>query len=150
MPMTDFLKNNRRVLWGIFALFLIIGLTVIFPALVKAAGEEPTAPDAINAAIGNLDQTSKDAQIVNSNSATPKLATIIGQVINIALGVFTMIFFILIVYGGIVWLTAGGDKAKADKAQTILTNAVLGVIIIIIAYLLTNFILFRIIGITIK
>lgn len=148
--MTDFLKNNRRVLWGIFALFLIIGLTVIFPALVKAAGEEPTAPDAINAAIGNLDQTSKDAQIVNSNSATPKLATIIGQVINIALGVFTMIFFILIVYGGIVWLTAGGDKAKADKAQTILTNAVLGVIIIIIAYLLTNFILFRIIGITIK
>lgn len=149
--MTNFLKNNSRVLWGIFALFLIIGLNVISPASLKAQ----TPGEAVNASIDYLDSTAGQAKIIPMNDqgkpllgGVSNISTIIGNVINIGLAIFTIVFFILIIYGGVIWLTAGGDSAKADKARTTLTNAVLGIIVIIIAYLLTNFILFRIIGIT--
>lgn len=152
--MPAFLKNNYCILKGIFALFLIMAFFNAFAA-VAFAKESNSATDAVNAAIGTLDQTAGNANIIKLEDnqpakATPKIATIIGEIITIGLAIFTIIFFILVVYGGIIWLTAGGDSAKADKAREILTSASLGVIIIIIAYLLTNFIIFKLIGITIN
>lgn len=68
------------------------------------------------------------------------LAGTIGNIISGALGLLGVIFFILLIYAGALWMTAGGDTAKVDKAKKILTSAVVGLVIVMAAYAITSFI----------
>ncbi len=69
------------------------------------------------------------------------LGEIVGAVIGIFLSFLGIIFLILIIYGGFVWMTSGGNETKVLKAKKILTQAVIGLIIIVASYAITNFVL---------
>jgi hypothetical protein len=68
------------------------------------------------------------------------LAGIIQIVISAFLGLLGIIFLVLIIYSGFNWMTAGGDEEKVTKAKQTLTQAVIGLIIIIAAYSITYFV----------
>ncbi len=42
-------------------------------------------------------------------------------------------FLLYFIFGGLTWLSAGGEKGKAEAARTQLTNAAIGLIIVILA-----------------
>lgn len=52
-----------------------------------------------------------------------------------------LIFLILIIYAGILWMTDRGDLDYVKKAKSILVNSVIGLIILLSAYAITNFVL---------
>jgi hypothetical protein len=72
--------------------------------------------------------------------------TVITTVVRVILGFLGIILVILILYGGFIWMTAAGDPGKVDKAKKILTNAVIGVIIVLASYGIANFIISRFLG----
>lgn len=76
-----------------------------------------------------------------SGLGTDSLMTIIGRIINVVLSVLGVIFLILVVYAGAIWMTAGGDGKKVDKAKGILINAVVGLIITMSAYAISVFVI---------
>ncbi len=78
----------------------------------------------------------------------PDIAGRVGQIIGIALSLVGVIFLVLMVYGGFMWMTAGGESEKVKKAKTLITNAVIGLIIITAAYMITNFVLSRVLEAT--
>lgn len=43
---------------------------------------------------------------------------------------------VYLVYGGILYITAGGDAEKATKGRTAVVNAIIGIVIILLAFLL--------------
>lgn len=63
----------------------------------------------------------------------------IGTVIGTVLAYTGTIFFILVVYAGIMWMMAAGNDENIKKAQNILKGAIIGLIIILSAYAITNF-----------
>lgn len=63
-----------------------------------------------------------------------------GDIIGIVLSFVGVFFFILVIIGGIQWMTAGGSDDKVKKAKTLITNALIGLIIVLSAYAITNFI----------
>ena len=65
----------------------------------------------------------------------------VGKVIGTALSLLGVIFLILIVYGGFLWMTAYGDKTKIEKARDLITNAVIGVVIVVAAYTISSFVI---------
>lgn len=65
---------------------------------------------------------------------------IISTVIEAFLGLLGIIFLILIIYAGYNWMTAQGDEEKVTKAKDTLQRAVIGLIIIIVAYSITYFV----------
>lgn len=67
------------------------------------------------------------------------ISTFVGEIINALLGLTGLIFFILMVYGGFLWMTARGEEDRTKKAKTLIISAVIGVIVIVAAYALTNF-----------
>ena len=71
---------------------------------------------------------------------------IIGSIIGIALSLIGLIFMILLVYGGFLWMTSYGDKTKVEKAKDLITSAVIGLIIVIGAYALSKFIIDALVG----
>ncbi len=64
----------------------------------------------------------------------------IGSIIGNILAFVGVIFMALILYAGYLWMTAGGDAAKTTKAISIMTDAVVGLIVISAAYLLTQYV----------
>ncbi len=48
---------------------------------------------------------------------------------------------IYLVYGGIMYITAGGDAEKATKGRTALINAIIGIVIILLAIVIVNFVM---------
>ncbi len=66
---------------------------------------------------------------------------LVGRVIRIFLGFAGLILVVLIIYGGTLWLTSGGEEEKIKKAKALILNAVIGLAIIVVSYAITVFVL---------
>lgn len=71
------------------------------------------------------------------NPSVPRYA---GKIVQGGLAISGLIFFALAVYGGIMYLTAGGNEEQAKKSTKILVRATIGLFIIIFAGAITQFI----------
>lgn len=65
--------------------------------------------------------------------------TIVANLINFALFLAGLVAFIFVLYGGFVYLTAGGDSARAGTGRTIIVNAIVGILIIFISWILVRY-----------
>lgn len=72
---------------------------------------------------------------------TTSVQDIIAYVINSVLGLLGVIFLVLIIYAGFLWMTATGNDEQVTKAKNILTRSIIGVIIIVAAYAISFFVL---------
>jgi len=62
------------------------------------------------------------------------LLTLAGRLISYLL-IFTGIIAVAyLIYGGLIYITAGGDAEKASKGRVAITNAIIGIIIIMASY----------------
>jgi len=68
------------------------------------------------------------------------LTVTIGRIIKIVLGFLGLIVLILFIIGGFKWMVSGGNEEKVAEAKKIMSAAVVGLFIIIIAYAATDFI----------
>ncbi|MBD3248396.1 hypothetical protein GF382_03875 [Candidatus Falkowbacteria bacterium] len=62
------------------------------------------------------------------------LAEIAGTAVSAALGLLGVVFIGLIIYGGGLWMTAQGNDDQVKKAQNILRNSLIGLILVVSAY----------------
>ena len=65
---------------------------------------------------------------------------VIAPVIKGLLSLVGIIFFLLIIYAGFLWMTAQDNKDQVKKAKNMLINNLIGLVIIIGAYLLVSFV----------
>ncbi len=63
---------------------------------------------------------------------------LVARIISKTLPLVGALFLLLFVFGGFRYLTAGGDSKKVDSAKQTLKNAVIGIIIVIGAYLIID------------
>lgn len=73
--------------------------------------------------------------------ATTSLTTIIGTLINVFLSLLGIIFLGLVIYAGWLWMTAGGEEEKVQKAKDVMIRAVVGLVITLSAYSISVFII---------
>jgi HSP20 family molecular chaperone IbpA len=66
---------------------------------------------------------------------------VIANIIRVVLGFLGIIAVILIIYAGWLWTASGGDEQAISRAKRILTNAVIGLIIILMAFGIATFII---------
>jgi len=76
-------------------------------------------------------------------NTTPSLAgDTLGEVINKFLPyVFAAagaLLFIYLIAGGFSYMTSGGDPKKTSAAQSQLTNAIIGIIVVLLAFILVQ------------
>ena len=65
---------------------------------------------------------------------------IFQNILNVAVRVGGIIAFIFLIIGGYQYLTAGGDPKKAQKAKNTLTYAIIGLVLLLLAWLILEFI----------
>lgn len=66
-----------------------------------------------------------------------EIAPIVGTAINLVLSLVGLIFLILMVYAGMLWMTARGEESQVEKAQKIIKASMIGLFVVISAYAIT-------------
>ncbi|OGL72581.1 hypothetical protein A3C96_02570 [Candidatus Uhrbacteria bacterium RIFCSPHIGHO2_02_FULL_60_10] len=68
----------------------------------------------------------------------PDVITIVAYFVNALIGFLGIIFLLLTIYAGFLWMTAQGDPKKVESAKAIIKNAIIGLIIVAGSYVITN------------
>ncbi len=76
------------------------------------------------------------------------LKSTIGGIIRSALGFLGVIAVVIMLYGGFLWMTAGGKEEQVKKAQQVIVAGAIGLAIILSAWAITTFIVTELIGAT--
>ncbi|OGY45659.1 MAG: hypothetical protein A3J62_00640 [Candidatus Buchananbacteria bacterium RIFCSPHIGHO2_02_FULL_38_8] len=72
----------------------------------------------------------------------------IMTIIRFLLGFLGIIAVLIVLYGGFVWMTAGGNEEKVGTAKKIITAGIIGLVIIFIAYAIASFVIGQLITAT--
>ncbi len=65
-----------------------------------------------------------------------EFSPLIQGIIKIAFIVAVVLAFIFLLWGGIQWILSGGDKAKYEEARNRITAAIIGLVIVALAWLI--------------
>src|SRR3989344_3850517 len=68
------------------------------------------------------------------------LKTTIENIVRIVLGFIGIIFLLLLLYAGVIWMTSGGEEDKINRAKKIIAAAVIGLLVTLSAYAIASFI----------
>ena len=114
-------------------------------AAVVTALATPVAALAVNPFTKATTYVSDVASGAEVSGATTPLPTIVGRIINIALGFLGILLLAYILFAGYLWMTAGGEEKKVDQAKDMIKNAIIGLVIIVAAFAISNFVLARLV-----
>ncbi len=120
----DLNKNTIKLIPFFVFLVFLLSSTVVFGSVM----------DQLDRVINNTDTYEGGA---NKDS----LVIAIGKIINVILGFLGIIFIVLIIYGGFMWMTARGNEAQVESAKKILGRSIIGVIIILVSFIITWFVM---------
>ena len=65
----------------------------------------------------------------------------INSIIQVILGFLGLLAVIIILWGGFIWMTAMGDEEKTEKAKKLIIAGIIGIIIILAAYAIAQFVI---------
>ena len=127
--------------------FAVLATMAFSLATVLPASAQTGIQDILdNKQLEGVAQGSYNAPAGGSAPTGRQLQDIIVLVINSVLGLLGVIFLVLIIYAGFLWMTAGGNEDQVGKAKGLLINAIIGVIIIVAAYAISYFVLHALIN----
>lgn len=81
-----------------------------------------------------------------TNVSEDTLYETIGKMVNVVLSLVGILLIILIVYGGFLWMGAQGNEEQVAKAKGYIKNAIIGIIITLMAYSISYFVLSKLSG----
>lgn len=96
------------------------------------------ATNAINSYKNSLANSACKAGLCTTEDNPSRL---VGNIINGVLDFLGVAFLILIIYGGIMWMTAVGNEQKVEKAKKIIASSTIGLAIILLSRIITFFII---------
>lgn len=117
---------------NIFIFFLAAGIVLV----AGLAGS-------VHGAYGLEDTAS--ASGLSASGVSNSVPTIIGDIIGTGLSLVSVLFFILMIYGGIRWMLARGKEEEVKKSLDTIISAIIGIIVVLAAYAITNFV-FKAVG----
>ena len=79
-----------------------------------------------------LDKAAKKAGLASTGKGD--IIGVVGTIIDLVLGYLGLVFLVLTIYGGLIWMTAGGNPENVKKAKSLISNAVIGLFIIFASY----------------
>lgn len=72
--------------------------------------------------------------IKTSKGYATNFGTMFSSILNVVMLIAAILVFAYMIWGGVEWITSGGDKGKAESARNKLTAAIIGLVIIAASY----------------
>ncbi|NCN45608.1 MAG: hypothetical protein COU63_03675 [Candidatus Pacebacteria bacterium CG10_big_fil_rev_8_21_14_0_10_36_11] len=59
---------------------------------------------------------------------------LINGVLSFVMVIAALLVFLYLIWGGIEWITSGGDKGKTESARNKITSAIIGLVVVAASY----------------
>lgn len=90
-----------------------------------------------------------DAQLINTfvnncpadtgvRCSEGSIASIFRLIINWALAIAFIAAVVMLIYGGFLYITSAGNTDNATKGKTAIVNALIGIVIIVLSYIIVQ------------
>ncbi|HYE59990.1 MAG TPA: pilin [Candidatus Kapabacteria bacterium] len=134
---------------GMVFLFL---LSLCTPLPILATTGETTADDVATTSVGEIIPESSDPEQEDMETLYPEEfsdeivlsdehpVNIVTRLINLSLSFLGIIFLIMVLYSGWLWLFSGGNEEKVKAAKKTFFNALIGLLIILVSNSVVHFI----------
>ena len=90
--------------------------------------------------------TGHKVNTVGNNSTDKNLTGNVQSIINGVILVLGTVAVIIIIMGGIQYMTSSGDSGKVKKAKDTILYGVIGLIICVLAFAIVNFVVVNLLG----
>lgn len=110
---------------------IVLGLTALLLVAFSALGGATAGAQLISA--GDV-----PSNVASATGGETSFRAIILKIVNFFLGFLGLIAVIMIIYGGITYVTSAGNEEKAGEAKKIIMYAIVGIIIVLISFALVN------------
>lgn len=150
-----------------FAVFASIAVSVVLMfGFALSASAQPTPPAEVDCPGGGTAPTLADCPPVaetgvlgagdlldptfaaNTGLGNSDLEGTIGTLIRTVIRFLGIIAVLVVLYGGFKWMTAAGSDDKVADAKKIMIAGLIGLVIVLTALAITNFIIAQILGAT--
>ena len=88
--------------------------------------------------LGSFEGVGPFQEVKDDASVGAGLGNLLSQVITVFTVVAGLAFIIYFMLGAFKWITSGGDKGKTEEAKTQLTQATIGLIVVVVAYFIVG------------
>jgi len=130
---------SKKIIFSSLFLCLFAFLAILGSAAQVKADEPLDTLGGLNVTAGKV--TAFQGQVAQTNETAKNfIQTKSGQIIGTVLSFVGVLFLILMIYAGILWMTAGGNDQIVTKAKGLLINSIIGIVIIFAAYAITAFV----------
>jgi hypothetical protein len=142
-------KTIKTSIASLFAAVMLMAVPVAAPVAVYAqttdTGDCVSQGSGLN---GNFDPatgcTPADTQAQNSSADLTNTFRFIVNVFSVIVGVIAVV---MIIYGGLRYITSGGDSGKITSAKNTIIYAIIGLIIVALAQFIVQFVLGKATGV---
>ena len=125
------MKKNNLIL-AIISFFIFAFIFTLLPNYSAQAGLWDMQKDTL----GEIETTFENV------GTTDDPEEIVIEVIKIFLGFVGLIVIVILIWGGFRWMNAGGNDEELKKSKQVITRALIGLVIIIASYAITEFIVY--------
>jgi len=139
----------KRLFTSLLAIIFAASLGLAFAQAVRAQ-VTPAAPPILDDTEANVKQLGAGTGFIQDESeyATTDREFVerFSRIINIVLGAVGVLAAAYLIYSGVIWLTAEGNDEKVKQAKTGIRNAIIGIAVIFLGYIVVNFVVVEIIN----
>ncbi len=108
------------------------GLSLMSPVSVLAAPQAPTPDGGLGGGTATINPGTGFAQ---------NIGDFLNAILSFVMVIAALLVFFYLIWGGIEWITSGGDKGKTESARNKITAAVIGIIVLAAAYAILQVVL---------
>lgn len=126
--MKTILANIARTM--LLVPMMVLGLSVLTPAVVAAAESPGSIGEGANAARGE----SQQEELFGDNG-------VFRTVTNVLLFIIGAIAVIMLIIGGIRYVLSGGDQTQVTSAKNTILYAIIGIVVAILAFAAVDFVI---------
>jgi cytochrome bd-type quinol oxidase subunit 2 len=137
------IKKIKNMLIAFAAVFAFSAPVVLAPVAVYAA-TDPITPGLCQGV--SFDQTTTDCS-TSAGDAQTKVNDLLKQVINIFSVIVGVIAVFMIIFGGLKYITSGGDSGNVSGAKNTIIYALVGLVIVALAQFIVRFVLGKATGV---
>lgn len=117
-------NKNKKLLVAFLAIFTFMAVFLVVPEVLAQAQDLAGVQPLEDTGLGNQD-----------------IRITIANIIRIIMGFLGVVGILIVLYGGYLYLTSGGNADKVTLARRLLVNAGIGLIIVFSAYAITTFVI---------
>ena len=125
-----------------YAVTLMAAAALLAPVAVPVVAYAADGDDVIQSGLcGGVELQLSSGDCADAGDSSDKLNNLIKQVINILSIVVGVVAVVMIIFGGLKYITSGGDSSNVSSAKNTIIYAIIGLVIVALAQFIVRFVL---------